>query len=156
MSRKAIIIFLLCCAYKLYLGRLSHWVSVDPRTSWISYKKIIIWLGSECDTINWGWLPEENEDWHGICWYICYLWHYQPQGTSFQASTVENSQDVITETFLINRLFFVEMVGRKGSRMDCVSPILFYVLLNDQTKALNTKSFVYTDDLCIATQSRPF
>lgn len=69
---------------------------------------------------------------------------------------MENSQDVITETFLINRLFFVEMVGRKGSRMDCVSPILFNVLLNDQTKALNTKSFVYADDLCIATQSRSF
>ena len=60
-----------------------------------------------------------------------------------------------------NRWFYVELNGKKGRwhnqknglpQGSVLSPVLFNVYTNEQPIHIETRSFIYADDLCIATQ----
>ena len=64
-----------------------------------------------------------------------------------------------------NRRFYVELNGNKSRwhnqknglpQAGVFSPMLFNVYTNDQPVHSETRSFIYADDLCIATQRSTF
>ena len=64
-----------------------------------------------------------------------------------------------------NRRFYVELNGKKSRwcnqknslpQGSVLSPVLFNVYTNDQTIHNETRSFIYADDMCIATQRCSF
>ena len=66
---------------------------------------------------------------------------------------------------LSNRRYFVELNGQKSrwrnqknvfSQGSMLSPVLFNIYTNDQPIHKDTRSFIYADDLCIATQDASF
>ena len=66
---------------------------------------------------------------------------------------------------LSNRRYFVELNGQKSrwrNQKNCLpqgsvlSPVLFNIYTNDQPIHKDTRSFIYADDLCIATQDASF
>ena len=67
---------------------------------------------------------------------------------------------------LSNRRYFVELNGQKSRwrrnqnnslpQGSVLSPVLFNIYTNDQPIHKDTQSFIYTDDLCIATQDASF
>ena len=62
-------------------------------------------------------------------------------------------------TLLDNRRFFVELGGKRSRSLpqgSVVAPLLFNVYTNDQPIHPGTRSFVYSDDLAVTTQSTDF
>ena len=68
-------------------------------------------------------------------------------------------------SLMSNRMFYVELNGKKTrwrnqkNRLpqgSVLSPVLFNVDTNDQPIHNQTRSFIYADDLCIATQRNTF
>ena len=66
---------------------------------------------------------------------------------------------------LSNRRYFVELNGQKSRwrnqknglpQGSVISPVLFNIYTNDQPIHKDTRSFIYADDLCIATQDASF
>ena len=66
---------------------------------------------------------------------------------------------------LSNRRYFVELNGQKSRwrnqknglpQRSVLSPVLFNIYTNDQPIHKDTRSFIYADDLCIATQDASF
>ena len=66
---------------------------------------------------------------------------------------------------LSNRRYFVELNGQKSRwrnqknglpQGSVLSPVLFNIYTNDQPIHKDTRSFIYADDLCIATQDASF
>ena len=66
---------------------------------------------------------------------------------------------------LPNRRYFVELNGQRSrwrNQKNCLpqgsvlSPVLFNIYTNDQPIHKDTRSFIYADDLCIATQDASF
>ena len=66
---------------------------------------------------------------------------------------------------LSNRRYFVELNGQKSRWRNqknglpqggVLSPVLFNIYTNDQPLHKDTRSFIYADDLCIATQDASF
>ena len=66
---------------------------------------------------------------------------------------------------LSNRRYFVELNGEKSRwrnqknglpQGSVLSPVLFNIYTNDQPIHMDTRSFIYADDLCIATQDASF
>ena len=64
-----------------------------------------------------------------------------------------------------NRRYFVELNGQRSRwrnqknglpQSSVLSPVLFMIYTNDQQVLKNTRSFIYADDLCIATQDAIF
>ena len=66
---------------------------------------------------------------------------------------------------LSNRQYFVDLNGQKSRwrnqknglpQGSVLSPVLFNIYTNDQPIHKDTRSFIYADDLCIATQDASF
>ena len=81
----------------------------------------------------------------------------------------EITQDVrlteLIQNMLSNRRFFVDLVGKRSRwrrqknglpQGSVLAPLLFNIYTNDQPVHPNTRSFLYADDLCIATQKQSF
>ena len=71
----------------------------------------------------------------------------------------------LTGNMLSNRRYFVELNGQKSrwrNQKNCLpqgsvlSPVLFNIYSNGQPIHKDTRSFIYADDLCIATQDASF
>ena len=82
---------------------------------------------------------------------------------------LEITQDVrlteLIQNMLSNRRFFVDLVGKRSRwrrqknglpQGSVLAPLLFNIYTNDQPVHPNTRSFLYADDLCIATQKQSF
>ncbi|KAK3889698.1 hypothetical protein Pcinc_006264 [Petrolisthes cinctipes] len=82
------------------------------------------------------------------------------------AKIIRNTNIVrIIQSLLGNRLFFVEMDGKKSRwhtqkngllQGSALAPMLFNIYTNDQPEFTDIKRFIYADDLRLATQSRSF
>ena len=81
----------------------------------------------------------------------------------------EITQDVrlteLIQNMLSNRRFFVDLVGKRSRwrrqknglpQGSVLAPLLFNIYTNDQPVHPNTRSFLYADDMCIATQKQSF
>ena len=71
----------------------------------------------------------------------------------------------LLRNMLSNRRYFVELSGQKSRwrnqknglpQGSVLSPVLFNIYTNDQPIHKDTRSFIYADDLCIATQDASF
>ena len=71
----------------------------------------------------------------------------------------------LIRTMLENRRFFVVLNGKKSRcrrqrnglpQGSVVAPMLFNIYTNDQPIHPDTRSFIYADDLCIASQGNDF
>ena len=67
----------------------------------------------------------------------------------------------LIEIMMSNRRFYVELNGKKSRwrnkknglpQVSVILPVLFNVYTNDQPVHNQTRTFIYADDLCIATQ----
>ena len=82
------------------------------------------------------------------------------------AKVIRNPNIVrIIQSLLSNRLFFVEMDGRRSRwrkqknglpQGSVLAPILFNIYTNDQPQFRDIRRFIYADDLCLAFQSNSF
>ena len=81
----------------------------------------------------------------------------------------EITQDVrlteLIQNMLSNRHFCVDLVGKRSRwrrqkiglpQGSVLAPLLFNIYTNEQPVHPNTRSFLYADDLCIATQKQSF
>ena len=81
----------------------------------------------------------------------------------------EITQDVrlteLIQNMLSNRRFFVDLVAKRSRwrrqknglpQGSVLAPLLFNIYTNDQPVHPNTRSFLYADDMCIATQKQSF
>ena len=71
----------------------------------------------------------------------------------------------LIESMLENRLFFVELGGKKSRwkrlknglpQGSVLAPLLFNIYTNDQPRSEGTSRFIYADDLGVATQDSDF
>ena len=82
------------------------------------------------------------------------------------AKVIRNSSIVqIIQSLLRNRLFFVEMDGKRSRwrkqknglpQGSVLAPMLFNIYTNDQPNFRDIRRFIYADDLCLAIQSDSF
>ena len=93
--------------------------------------------------------------------YILLLYLYQ---IHVIITSVIQLTDLI-RTMLENRRFFVVLNGKKSRwrrqrnglpQGSVLAPILFNIYTNDQPMHPDTRSFIYADDLCIASQGNDF
>ena len=82
-----------------------------------------------------------------------------------KSDVIQSNVYLIIKSLLENRLFFVEMNGRKSRwqtqknglpQGSVLAPTLFNIYTNDQPEFENIRRFIYADDLCLATQSKNF
>ena len=87
------------------------------------------------------------------------------QPFDFRSSTIDTPVHVIIGSIISNRRFYVEINGKKSKSCNqknglpqgrILSPVLFNVYIKDQPVHNETYSFIYADDLCIATQHSTF
>ena len=71
----------------------------------------------------------------------------------------------LIQNMLSNRRFYVDLVGKRSRwrrqknglpQGSVLALLLFNIYTNDQPVHPNTRSFLYADDLCIATQKQSF
>ena len=71
----------------------------------------------------------------------------------------------LIQNMLSNRRFYVDLAGKRSRwrrqknglpQGSVIAPLLFNIYSNDQPVHPNTRSFLYADDLCIATQKQSF
>ena len=62
----------------------------------------------------------------------------------------------LIRTMLENRRFFVVLKGKKSLWGSVLASMLFNIYTNDQPIHPDTRSFIYADDLCIASQGNDF
>ena len=82
------------------------------------------------------------------------------------AKVIRNRNTIlIIQSLLSNRLFFVEMDGKRSRwrkqknglpQGSVLAPILFNIYTNDQPQFRDIRRFIYADDLCLAVQSNSF
>ena len=98
---------------------------------------------------------------------VCCLRQCQPP-TSHQQGARDDRDVQLTDlirTMLENRRFFVVLNGKKSRwrrqrnglpQGSVLAPMLFNIYTNDQPIHPDTRSFIYADDLCIASQGNDF
>ena len=114
------------------------------------------------------WLREAPDHWCCLRGLVCCLRHGQPPTPPQQGARDDWRHTPETDpirTMLESRRLFVVLDGKKSlwrrqrnglPQGSVLIPMLFSIYTNDQPIHAYTRSFIYADDLCIASQGNAF